>query len=295
MLEALHKTPGGVLRVRLWPDAAGHFIDRIRFAGDLHLHPANALERLQQTLAGLSLVQAEAAVSAFFDQHPCDLLGFSADDIRHVLRLAIDKLAQQKLMGLSADQANRLMVTGEGNAEAVLSRASVMLLPYCAKPAWCKWRHQDDCVECGKCEVGDAYRMARERNMPVTTITDYEHLTATLGAMKADGIEAYVGACCNQFFVKRHHAFEQAGMGAVLMDISGANCYELKQEEAAYAGRFQAEAELDADLMERVMLRVPVLPVDQVHDATPPLVVATRPRAKYIIPVIPLTKKRKSA
>ncbi|MDD5329607.1 MAG: DUF116 domain-containing protein [Sulfuricella sp.] len=268
-LEALHKTPGGVLRARLRLDASGQSIDRIRFAGDLHVHPADLLERLQQTLAGMPLEQAEAAVSAFFDQHPGDLLGFSADDIRHVLRLAIDKLAQQELMGLSARQANQLMVAGGESAEAVLARASVMLLPYCAKPAWCKWRSQDDCGECGKCAVGDAYRMARERNMQVTTITHYEHLTSTLGTMKADGVEAYVGACCSQFFVKRHRAFEQAGMNAVLMDISGANCYELKQEEAAYAGQFQAEAELDADLLERVMRRVPALsdgqPQEQFH------------------------------
>ena len=29
-----------------------------------------------------------------------------------------------------------------------------MLVPYCAKPDWCKWRHLDGCTECGLCEVG---------------------------------------------------------------------------------------------------------------------------------------------
>jgi len=56
-------------------------------------------------------------------------------------------------------------------------------------------------------------------------------------------------------------------MAAVLMDISGANCYELKQEEAAYAGRFEAEARLDADALERVMKRVPPRP--QLTDGKP--------------------------
>lgn len=255
-LEALHKTPGGALRLRLWPDAEGKHIAHLQFAGDLHLHPADTLERLQHTLAGLPLAQAEQAVCAFFVEQRCDLVGFTADDVRHGLRLVLSRLDQRREMGLSAAQANGLMVLG-GDTAGILARASVMLLPYCAKPAWCKWRHLDDCTECGKCAVGDAYRLARERSLQVTTITHYEHLTATLAEMKANGVAAYVGACCSQFFIKRHHAFREAGMPAVLMDISGANCYELKQEEAAYAGQFQAEARLDAEMLRRVMKFVP--------------------------------------
>ena len=62
-----------------------------------------------------------------------------------------------------------------------------------------------DCVECGKCEVGDAYLMARERNMEVVTITNFEHLASTLADMKAAGVESYVGMCCGEFFLKREH------------------------------------------------------------------------------------------
>ncbi|GAO35234.1 hypothetical protein SCT_0618 [Sulfuricella sp. T08] len=282
-LEALHKTAGGVLRVRLWPDAGQQHIERIRFAGDVHLHPADALERLECTLADLPLAQAEAAARAFFVGLPCDLLGFAPEDLCRVLRLVLAKFDQQREFGLSPAQANRLMVLGSETTHdtpAILTQATVMLLPYCAKPAWCKWRHQDDCVECGKCEVGDAYRLARERNMQVTTITNYEHLTATLGQMKSTGVAAYVGACCSQFFIKRHHAFRAAGMAAVLMDISGANCYELKQEESAYAGQFQAEASLDADMLAKVMQHVPAQPDEQ---------------PQGIIPLNPLNENRKRA
>ncbi|BAN34275.1 biotin/lipoate A/B protein ligase [Sulfuricella denitrificans skB26] len=282
-LEALHKTAGGVLRVRLWPDAGQQRIDRILFAGDVHLHPADALERLECTLAGLPLTEAEATARAFFADFPCDLLGFATEDLCRVLRLALAKLDQQREFGLSPAQANSLMVLGSETTHdtpAILAQATVMLMPYCAKPAWCKWRHQDDCVECGKCEVGDAYRLARERNMQVTTITHYEHLTATLVQMKSAGVAAYVGACCSQFFIKRHYAFREAGMAAVLMDISGANCYELKQEEAAYAGQFQAEASLDADMLAKVMQHVPAQPDEPTQG---------------IIPLTPLNETRKRA
>ncbi len=261
-LEALHKTAGSVLRVRFWPDAEEKLIARLQFAGDLHLHPADALERLQHALTGLPLVQLDAAALAFFSVHHCELIGFTANDVRHLLRLALNKLEQRRKMGLSTAQVNGLMVLDAATGSAatdILARASVMLLPYCAKPAWCKWRHLDGCTECGKCEVGDAYRLARERNMQVTSVTSYEHLSATLAEMKNNGAAAYVGACCSQFFVKRHHAFRDAGIPAVLMDISGANCYELKQEEAAYAGRFQAEARLDADMLRQVMHFVPAI------------------------------------
>ena len=44
---------------------------------------------------------------------------------------------------------------------------------------------------------------------------------------------------------------------AVLLDIEGATCYELKEENLAYAGAFTAEAALDIDAVRRVMARVP--------------------------------------
>lgn len=292
-LEALHKTPGGILRVRFWPDAERKAIARLQFAGDLNLHPADVLERLQRALTGLPLARSEPAVRAFFAENVCDLVGVSVDDICHLLQLVLGKLDQQREIGLSTDQANGLMVLGSEathDAPAILAQASVMLLPYCAKPAWCKWRNLDDCVECGKCEVGDAYRLARERNMQVTTITDYEHLTATLGQMKCAGVAAYVGACCSQFFIKRHQAFREAGMAAVLMDVSGANCYELKQEEAAYAGQFQAEAKLDADMLTKVMQHVPIQPDEQPQGAAVAPVTASR-----AIFMNPLNETRKRA
>jgi len=36
------------------------------------------------------------------------------------------------------------------------------------------------------------------------------------------------------------------------MDIGGANCYELHQEEQAYAGAFEAKAALDIPLLDKV-------------------------------------------
>ncbi|MGB0129614.1 MAG: DUF116 domain-containing protein, partial [Rhodocyclaceae bacterium] len=187
--------------------------------------------------------------------------GFGAEEISRLVALAADKHRVQRVLGLPAQDINTLMVhgsAGEG-ALAILGRASVVLVPYCAKPTWCEWRHEDDCPECGLCAVGEAYRLARERGLRAITITNYEHLVTTLTALRQAGEPAYLGMCCGNFYVKRFRAFREAGLPAVLMDIGGANCYELQQEDLAYAGQFAAEAELNGDLLQRVMQFVPPL------------------------------------
>jgi lipoate-protein ligase A len=259
-LEAVWKTAGGTLRVRVELDEASESIRHVQFAGDVHILPADSFATLEQFLAGAAVAGAGDAVIAFYRDRPADMLGFTPEDVRQVLQLALDKSPLRETLGLNNAQANSLMVYSPDpgdDAQSILDRATVMLVPYCAKPSWCKWRHQDDCVECGKCEVGDAYHMARERNMQVTTITHYEHLVTTLEDMKAAGTPAYVGMCCGSFFIKRHRAFRDAGMPTVLMDINGATCYELKQENLAYAGTFQAEARLDLEVLRQVMRKVP--------------------------------------
>jgi lipoate-protein ligase A len=260
LLEAVWKGGGATLRAR------GAFIDegrrygRVELAGDLHLGAPEWLERLQSALEGLPVGLAPRWVEAFCRESPPDAVGASAADFAAVLGLLAEKHAARAALGLETAQVNALMLYGGGEGSGVretLERATVMLVPYCAKPAWCKWRHLDGCSECGLCEVGEAYRLARERGMQVTTVTRYEHLVSTLAEMRRRCVPAYVGMCCSNFYIKRHRAFQEAGMPALLMDISGANCYELKQEEQAYDGSFKAEARLDLEALRKVMRLVP--------------------------------------
>lgn len=259
-IESLVRTPFTTLRARvrfgphepLWRD--------IEFATDAHVIPAGFFYGLQDALAGLPLALAAGAVRHFTSCHAGQTVGMSSADIVRLLQQLADKHLLTQNHRFSVREVNALMPCFENAAPdttAVLGRATVMLVPYCAKPAWCKWRHRDGCSECGKCEVGDAYRLARERNMQVTTITNYEHLVDTLSDLKARKVAAYVGMCCGNFFIKRYRAFAEAGIPAVLMDVSGANCYELKQEEQAYDGRFEAEARLDSNLLERIARLIP--------------------------------------
>jgi lipoate-protein ligase A len=258
-LEALWKTAAGVLlrgRAAFTPEGA---IGSIEFAADLQSANIAILAALQQALRGISAEHVEDAIRRVIGNEAGNLPGAGVEDFIGLTRTLLDKQRGCEALGLTRKQASRLMIHSPGNAAAgsILERASVMLVPYCAKPAWCELRHQDDCSECGLCEVGEAYRLGRERGMTVKTIVRYEHLVETLKEIRAGGASAYMGMCCSHFFIKRHRAFRDSGMDALLMDIDGANCYELRQEDQAYAGTFQAEAFLDEPLLQRIMEFVP--------------------------------------
>ena len=260
-LESVMKTTAGAtLRARAEFVPDGSALKRVEFATDAHVEPAEFLCDLAGALGGMPVALLDGAVRHLMQRRAVQTCGVSGGDITEILELLVAKQRLHRQREFSVKQVNALMVPNAGRRPDVVSllgKAAVMLVPYCAKPAWCRWRHQDGCSECGLCEVGEAYRLARERNMPVTTITDYEHLVAALRQMKQSAVPAYVGMCCNNFFVKRQRAFAEAGIPAVLMDVSGPNCYELKQEDEAYAGTFRAQARLDAELLARVVALVP--------------------------------------
>jgi lipoate-protein ligase A len=258
--ETKDKVEGATLRLMLGVADDGR-VEEARFSTDAHFAPGTALADLAAAMLERQAGDLVEHCRHWFAAREFDAAGLAAADVVKLVERAVSKLAMQGDLGLSAAQASGLMLAGRGSdAAGALEKANVMLVPYCAKPGWCKWRHTIDCVECGECEVGDAYTMARERNMEVITITNFEHLADTLARMKEAGVESYVGMCCGEFFLKRHHAFRNSGMDAVLLDIEGATCYELKEEHLAYAGAFKAEARLDLDAVRKVMDKVPAKP-----------------------------------
>jgi lipoate---protein ligase len=255
-LKAFLRTPGGVLHARVFPGADESVIADIQLSGSVQVLPEGFFAALRAGMRGARVADIDGRLKALFGAHPHDMIGLGAQDIARVVKLALDRRREQSEFELTLSQANTLMVharDGDASAVDIAARATVMLVPYCAKPAWCKWRTKEDCVECGLCEVGDAYRLARERALRAITITNFEHLVATLEGLKRDAVPAYVGMCCGNFFIKRHQAFEKAGIPAVLMDISGSNCYELQQEDVAYQGGFVAQAHIDLDVLSRVL------------------------------------------
>jgi lipoate---protein ligase len=258
-MKAFVRTDGGAVYLAIETDDRGR-VTRALFSGAVQFSPSDLFGRLGRDLCGLPIEDCAAALGQALDALPdADLLGFGIADLQRLVALAAARGDQSACFGLDRAQSNTLIVHSPGGEDAagILARATVMLVPYCAKLADCKFRFRDGCSECGKCEVGDAYAMARERGMRVVSITNFEHLQETLARMRAEDVPAYVGMCCESFYLKRHYAFQQAGIPAVLTDISGATCYELREEDLAYAGRFRAEAHLNLDVVEKVMRFVP--------------------------------------
>jgi lipoate-protein ligase A len=257
--ETLERTARATLRLRLERADDGS-VAVARFATDAAVVPADLADRIAAALSGRALADLPAAMAGVLG--PADLcLGFSAADLVRLAARAAEKDRLASAIGLEDRAVTGVMLAGPGGSSlTALERASVVLVPYCAKPAWCALRPTPDCIDCGHCAVGDAYRLARERGLEVTTILNFEHLSETLAEMRARGVDAYLGMCCSDFFLKRHVAFREAGMDGVLMDIVGATCYELKEEHLAYAGTFRAEAALDLDTLEKMMAAVPARP-----------------------------------
>lgn len=254
--ETFERTARATLRLRIERATDGS-VATARFATDAAFVPADLSDRIARALAGHRVADLPAAMAAALV--PEDrFVGFSGVDLVRLAARAADKNRLGEAVALDDRAVTGVMLAGPGtSALDALDRASVVLVPYCAKPAWCALRPTPDCIDCGHCAVGDAYRLARERGLEVTTILNFEHLSETLAEMRARGVGAYLGMCCSDFFLKRHVAFREADMDGVLMDIVGATCYELKEEHLAYAGTFKAEAEIDLDTLEKVMTKVP--------------------------------------
>lgn len=259
--EALFKTAGGLLRARLEVDAQAQRVRNLDLAGDVFAHPSDLFHALGRDAVDVAVADLPGVLEQRLHGSEVRLQGCTARDVIETVKLAVDRLDQRLVFGFSAEQANRLMVLGQSEglgAREILNRAGAMLVPYCAKPLDCKWRNRDGCTECGQCSVGRAYQLGRVHGMRVVSINNYEHLCRTLGDLRAAGVQGLVGMCCQGFFIKRNRAFVDSNIPMVLMDISGSNCYELGQEEQAYAGTFAAVSHLDIPVLERVMHYVPL-------------------------------------
>jgi lipoate-protein ligase A len=89
--------------------------------------------------------------------------------------------------------------------------------------------------------------------MEIVSIVSFEDLRAELERMKASGVPAFIGCCCEPFFTKHVDDFDVAGVPGILLDIDNTTCYELDKAREAYAGRFENQTQVNLDLLEAVL------------------------------------------
>ena len=253
VVQAAKKSPYGLVRVTLQVDMVRNVVKDIFITGDFLSFPGRALYDLESVLRGKKLVREELVrlVDNFFAEGNICIPDMGPGDIATPLTMALAKVDIARA-GIPLELCNRINTTCASFAEVLDLGIDALLLPYCAKVPSCDLRHEDYCVACGKCSVGDAWSLGNSRNLQMVCITNFEHLHEELVRLKARGCRAFVGCCCQQFFVKHAEDFAAIGLPGILVDIEDTTCYELGEENAAYKGRFARQTSVNMELLSAI-------------------------------------------
>ena len=83
MLHRAHKAPGGLIRAQ-FAVVNGRFED-LQFSGDFFCYPSNAIERLETSLQGQAVAEADKLLQRFYSQNPVETPGVEVSDWLAVL------------------------------------------------------------------------------------------------------------------------------------------------------------------------------------------------------------------
>jgi lipoate-protein ligase A len=254
VVQAAHKTDAGLVRFTLVVNLLRKRLKDIFITGDFLSFPNRALLDLEAELRGAPLERSHIRRIAadFFDAGRIVVPGMSCEDFCRPIDQALEKIAVSEY-GIPLEYCNLISVTNGSFAEIMRRRPTVLLLPYCAKLPDCEWRYRKGCSVCGECSVGTAWNMGLEKSMENVCITSFEDLKIELERLNASGTQAFIGCCCQPFFIKHADDFERAGVPGVLLDIDNTTCYDLDQAKEAYAGRFTSRTDVNLDLLRAVL------------------------------------------
>lgn len=254
VVQAARKSPYGLVRITLQVDLVRNTLKDLFITGDFLSFPGRALYDLESVLRGKKIVAGElfTLVRDFFASGRIHIPDMGPEDIIQPLAMALAKVDIAKA-GIPLEWCNRINTTCASFAEVLALGIDALLLPYCAKDRTCALRHEDYCTACGLCSVGKAWQLGEERNLAMVCITNFEHLQEELTRLKKKGCRAFIGCCCQQFFVKHTEDFAAIGLPGILLDIEDTTCYELGEERAAYKGSFDRQTHLNMDLVRAIL------------------------------------------
>lgn len=253
-LSAMWKTPGGLLRVSIATDILANFIQSIFITGDFQVFPQRAImdleARLKNTPTDRNMIRN--TVLEFFRESGARVIGIEPQDFVDIILEATEKTIFLDY-GFSLADADKLLVVNFAPEELDKQTFDFVLLPYCAKLVGCDYRFREGCSMCGQCSVGPVYETIEELGIPVRTIQSFEDLIETIDEFDTKGSRGYIGSCCDAFYSKHYDDFVETGVPALLVDVDDSTCYELGEEEDAYAGSFEGQTQLKEDLLIRVI------------------------------------------
>jgi lipoate-protein ligase A len=257
-VQAAYKAPAGMVRFTLVVNLPQRRLKDVYITGDFLSFPGRALYDLEAHLRGAPLDRKHlhGIIHSYFDQGRIKIPGLGFEDFVKPLDLCLEKTEIAKF-GIPLAHCNLISVVNGSFNEVIQKRPSVLLLPYCAKRTGCDLRYEKGCRICGEdgCSIGPAWAMGRHRQMKVTSIVSFEDLWDELMRMKASGVSAFIGCCCQPFFAKHADDFKRSGLPGILLDIDNTTCYDLDQAKQAYAGQFERQTNLNLELLETVLQR----------------------------------------
>jgi len=255
-VQASYKATAGMVRFTLAINLPQKRLKDIYITGDFLSFPGRALYDLEAELRGAPLDRdhLHAIIRNYFTRGHIIIPGLCYDDFVKPLDQCLEKIEIAKY-GIPLAHCNLISLANGSFDEVIQRQPSVLLLPYCAKFTGCDLRYQKGCRICGEtgCTMGPAWAMGRRWRMKTISIVSFEDLWDELMWMKASGVSAYIGCCCQPFFSKHVDDFKRSGLPGILLDIDNTTCYELDQAKQAYAGQFESQTHLDLKLLETIL------------------------------------------
>lgn len=255
LLAAVTKKPGGLIRVAVALDTDYNVIKSLIITGDFFVSPKRAIPDLEARLKFTPATEESVrrVVYEFFEENEVDMPGITPDDIVEVIMEAVRKAGYARELGIPVDEANYMYPVTRAADSVLKGECDYLLLPYCAKHVDCGYRRREDCVACGLCTVGEAYKLAEKAKLKPITIVNFEHLMETLERIRRSGGRGFIGCCCEAFYQKHRDDLDRAGVPGIIISIEDKTCYELGKQEEAYRGGFEVQTRLRLGLLSRVI------------------------------------------
>jgi lipoate-protein ligase A len=254
VITAAHRCRGGLIKTTMIVNLRFKRIQSLMITGDFFAYPQQSILDLESCFKDIPMDRTliDRELEAFFNGNGTMLPGIRAADMRHGIFKALDRL---KLVqrGISLRWANHVFPVNGSFEGIARARPDHILVPYCAKANDCGYRFRKRCAVCGRCSVSDVYGLAHKHRMAVVTILSFEDLMRTLERLRAKGVRAYIGCCCEAFYLKHLDDFRKAQLPGILVDINNTTCYDLGKARDSYRGVFENETDINVPLLSEVL------------------------------------------
>ncbi len=253
-LHSVIRARGGVIRTALVVDLRSRTIQSCLLSGDFFSFPDRLVADLEAALKDCPADRpsVRSRLAAFFARPERLCPGLCASDFETAIGEALNKLDITS-HAFSLEESNAIFPVNGRFADLVQRNFTTLLLPYCAKLVSCPLRYDEGCSVCGACTIGEGFHIAAETGLRAVSIQSFEHLMEALAQMKREGDGAFIGCCCEPFYVKHREDFERAGVPGILIDLDSTTCYDLDRAREARDGAFEGQTSMNLDLLRKVI------------------------------------------